>query len=249
MKAITPYQALPLYKLATVLYWTAAALLAYGAAVWVLHRPLFALKKVQLVYPLAHTTSAQVRGVVDGSVTGNFFTVNLPAVQGALEMLPWIQDARVSRLWPDTLRVALTERTPFARWQSGGLVSDGGTVFDADVAGDFPLFDGPAGSGQEMLDSYRAFQGIVSPLGVRITKLDLSARQAWRMKWSDGTQLALGRQDVPARLARFVALYPALVERLDAKPVYVDLRYADGFAVRLPAKTGAAGPIPGRNKQ
>ena len=236
------YQALPLYKLGTVLYWTAGVLLAYGGAVWVLHLPLFALRTVEIVHPLAHTTAAEVRGVVDASVAGNFFTVNLAAVQSALERLPWIKQARVSRLWPHTLRVSLAERTPLARWQGGGLVSDGGTVFDADTAGDFPLFSGPAGSGEEMLDSYRAFQSIVAPLGVRITELDLSARQAWRMQWSDGTELALGREDVPARLARFVALYKALVARLNAAPVYVDLRYADGVAVRLPAKTGAARP-------
>ena len=249
MKAPVAYQALPLYKLATVLYWTAAALLLYGGAVWVLHRPLFALKKVEIVRPLAYTSAGEVRSVVDGSVAGNFFTIDLPAVQRALEQLPWIAEARVSRLWPDTLRVVLVERTPYARWQGGGLVSDNGTVFAGDVPGDFPLFAGPTGSGQEMLDSYRAFQNIVAPLGVRITELDLSARQAWRMTWSDGTELALGRVDVPARLARFVALYGPLVARLNAKPVYVDLRYADGFAVRLPARTGAARAASGRNKQ
>ena len=249
MRAPVAYQALPLYKLATALYLSAAVLLLYGGAVWVLHRPLFALKKVEIVHPLVHISTAEVRRAVDGSVAGNFFTIDLPAVQRALEALPWVAGARVSRLWPNTLRVVLAERTPYARWQGGGLVSDNGTVFAGDVPGDFPLFAGPTGSGQEMLDSYRAFQNIVAPLGVRITELDLSARQAWRMTWSDGTELALGRVDVPARLARFVALYGPLVARLNAKPVYVDLRYADGFAVRLPARTGAAKAAPGRNKQ
>ena len=43
-----------------------------------------------------------------------------------------------------------------------------------------------------------------------------------------------GRTDAADRLARFIALYPKLFADPAQAPVYVDLRYADGFAVRMP---------------
>jgi len=62
----------------------------------------------------------------------------------------------------------------------------------------------------------------------------VSPRRAWRLKTDSGLEIALGRKDVEARLKRFAAQYQKISERLGAVPAYVDLRYADGFAVRLP---------------
>jgi cell division protein FtsQ len=71
------------------------------------------------------------------------------------------------------------------------------------------------------------------------------------VRLDNGMQLALGRQQTDARLARFVALYPRLFgaqptakavanasadapSAAPSAPVTVDLRYSDGFAVRMP---------------
>jgi cell division protein FtsQ len=41
-----------------------------------------------------------------------------------------------------------------------------------------------------------------------------------------------------ARLARFVEVYPATLGRLARRHEYVDLRYPDGFALRVPELNG-----------
>ena len=41
-------------------------------------------------------------------------------------------------------------------------------------------------------------------------------------------------ESVEARLARFVALHDLTIGRLGRRIDYVDLRYANGFAVRVP---------------
>jgi cell division protein FtsQ len=37
-----------------------------------------------------------------------------------VEALPWVSEASVVRLWPDRIAVLLTEREPYALWQTGG---------------------------------------------------------------------------------------------------------------------------------
>lgn len=234
----------PLSQVARVLTWGALGLLAYGTASWVAAQPCFALHTIEVKTPVAHVTEAQIRLVAERQVRGTFFTVDLEHVRNSLEKLPWVREARVERRWPDTLVVSLTEHVPFARWNDDALVSETGEVFGAAVSTKLPRLVGPEGSSTEVVATYRRYQAALAPLGMTIDELRLSPRRAWRVRLDNGMQLALGRMQTDKRLARFVALYPRLFGQQPAKdgqvaatpptPLMVDLRYTDGFAVRMP---------------
>jgi cell division protein FtsQ len=242
----------PLTQVARVLTWGALGLLAYGAVSWVMAQPWFALKSIQVKTPVAHVTEAQIRLVAERQVRGTFFTVDLEDVRNSLEKLPWVREARVERRWPDTLVVSLGEHVPLARWNDDALINEAGEVFVAAVSTQLPRLSGPDDSSAEVVAAYRRHQAALAPLGMTIDELRLSPRRAWRLKLGNGMTLALGREQTDARLARFVAIYPRLfgAPPADAKevvaaaqgtpaaapiaPVTVDLRYPDGFAVRMP---------------
>jgi cell division protein FtsQ len=234
----------PLSQVARVLTWGALGLLAYGGVSWVAAQPWFALHTIEVKTPVAHVTEAQIRLVAERRVRGTFFTVNLENVRSSLEKLPWVREARVERRWPDTLVVSLTEHVPLARWNDNALVSEAGEVFDAALDQPLPRLAGPEGSSAEVVATYRRYQAALAPLGMTIDELRLSPRRAWRMRLDTGMQLALGRTQTDRRLARFVALYPRLFGQHPAQdgqaaaappaPLMVDLRYSDGFALRMP---------------
>jgi len=232
----------PLCQVARALTWGALALLAYGVLAWAAAQPWFALTTLEVKTPVAHVTEAQIRLVAERQISGTFFTVDLERVRASLEKLPWVREARVARRWPDTLDVSLVEHVPLARWNDDALVSDAGEVFVAAAAGKLPRLAGPEDAVAEVVDAYRRHQAALAPLGVRIDELRLSPRRAWRMRLDNGTQLALGRAETDARLARFVALYPRLFgapaaaggAAVPVLPATVDLRYPDGFALRMP---------------
>lgn len=50
-------------------------------------------------------------------------TMNLELMRKQLEQLPWVREAKVTRVLPGGLHVALTERQPYALWQANGKVS------------------------------------------------------------------------------------------------------------------------------
>ncbi|MFO7541917.1 MAG: cell division protein FtsQ/DivIB [Thiobacillus sp.] len=253
----------PLCQLARVLTWGAIGLLAYGGISWVAAQPWFALRTIEMKTPVAHVTKAQIQLVAERRVRGTFFTVDLESVRNSLEKLPWVREARVERRWPDTLVVSITEHVPLARWNDNALVNETGEVFVAAAGESLPRLSGPEGSSAEVVTAYRKHQAALAPLGMSISELRLSPRRAWRMRLDNGMQLALGREQPAERLARFVGLYPRLfaaqaaaspvqesaaatpalpalsaesgipATRLDI-PVTVDLRYPDGFAIRMP---------------
>ena len=70
--------------------------------------------------------------------------------------------------------------------------------------------------------------------------LSLSARGGWQLRLVDdhgALTLDVGRDDVPGRLARFIAVYArtiGVLARAGKHVDRVDLRYRNGFAARMP---------------
>ncbi|HQT01325.1 MAG: cell division protein FtsQ [Hydrogenophilales bacterium 16-64-46] len=243
MSDTTELDAHPLCQVARVLTWGALVLFAYGALSWLVARPWFALTTLEVKTPVAHVTEAQIRLVAERRVRGTFFTVDLERVRESLEKLPWVREARVERRWPDTLVVSLVEHVPLARWNDEALVDREGGVFVAAVSGKLPRLWGPEDASADVVTAFLRLSQTLAPLGFKIDELRLSPRRAWRMRLDSGMQIALGRDHTDARLARFVALYPRLfgpTQAADGTPVVavapraIDLRYPDGFAVRMP---------------
>lgn len=219
-------------QIANVLYALAGAGLVLAALALLIRLPIFPLREVSVTGPVAHTTRAQVESIVREEMRGNFFTVDLEATRLAFEKLPWVRGAMLRRVWPDRLEVALEEHVALARWRDTALVNERGEVFEAATDARLPVFGGPEGSAAEMAAQYRVFADLLATVGRKPAQLRLSERRAWEIVLDDGAVLELGRQDLPARLGRFVRVYGRTVGRLPAKAYRIDLRYPNGFALR-----------------
>ena len=223
-----------------LLFAVAAALMLYAATHYVIHLPIFPLRDIQVTGDVAHVTREQVEAVITRELRGNFFTVDLAQARAAFEKLPWVRMVNVRRHWPDRLEFAVEEHRPLARWGSIALVSAQGDVFEAAINTTLPVLQGPEGTAPEVVARFQAFQLALEPIGKRIVQTTLSPRRAWVLKLDDGTVLELGRDNLEARLAGFVAAYESTVARLPRPSNYIDLRYTNGFAVRSPGLKWAA---------
>jgi len=214
---------------------TIAVLLALGAAViYAARQPAFALREVRIGNELKHVTREQIEDVVRREVKGSFFTINLAAARASFERLPWVRGVNVRRQWPARLDVVLEEHVPLARWGAAALVNTQGEVFQAAYDGELPLFVGPEGAAREIAIQYRYFQRGLAAMGETPVQVQVTARRAWQVKLQSGLLLELGRENIEARFSRFVALHDQTIGRLERRIDYVDLRYANGFAVRVP---------------
>ena len=211
------------------------ATLAFAAAAiyWLLHSTLFPLRTIELRTMLKEAPRAEVQATLARVGRGNFFAAPIDELRSALERLPWVRHANVRRVWPDGLEVSLEEQVPLARWAAGGLVNQQGEPFAGEAAGALPLFSAPAGTEAELARRYLRFSQRLAPLASPIERLTLSARLAWEVKLANGLELKLGRdaQAAEAKLERFVAAYQA--NPLAPLGAVVDLRYPNGFAVRV----------------
>lgn len=232
-----------LNALADLLMLVAGAALLAAAAVWLVRVPSLPVRQVVFTEPLLHTRRLEVEQILPSALKGNFFSLNLETVRGALERLPWVRKVNVRRIWPARLEVTVEEHKPVARWGEGRgeLVNSYGEVFavlaGAEDAAALPLLYGPQGTANEVLKRYGELVGSFAAVGEKPVQVTLSPRLAWQLKLENGMLVNMGREQpkapVGVRLQRFIEVYPETVANRTVRPAVVDLRYPNGFAMRV----------------
>ncbi len=230
-----------------LLFLAAAGALLAAAVIWAAPRlQLFPLTEVVVTHELHEVRQAEIEQAVGERLQGNFFTANIEALRVAIERLPWVRRAEVWRKWPGRLLVHIEEQQATAHWGDARseLVNRFGEVFTATLNREqkLPKLRGPTGSAPEMLRRHGEFARRLEPISVYPAQLSLSARLAWQLRLENGMLVELGREQTKApielRLQRFVDHYPALSETRHGRPIAVDMRYPNGYALRFAAGAG-----------
>lgn len=235
---------------AGILVGIAALALSFAGLYLLWQSALFPLREIEITSALKHTTRVQIEEATRGHLGGNFFAVSTDEIRLGLEKLPWVRRASVRRVWPDRLEVILEEHEALARWGNDALVNTYGERFDglADAArhsrgpelAALPLLIGTPGSEREVALRYTRFDALVAPLGAPVERLVLTQRFAWQLRLAGGLDIILGRDGDLAeeRLRRFVGVYETTLKKISRRHEYVDLRYQNGFALRVPESKG-----------
>jgi cell division protein FtsQ len=230
---------------ANALFALSALLLAAAGCYALVRSPAFPLRAIEVGGTLEQVRKAQIVGALQGHVSGTFFTVDLESVRSRFESISWVRRAEVRRRWPDRLVVRVEEHVALARWgrpEEARLVNVHGEAFSGVSERELPSLSGPGGSERLVATRYAEYRSLLAPLGIGLSQVLLSERLAWQLRLDNGLVLQLGR-DAPRdpageRLARFVQAYPVTVGRLEGRleraSLRVDLRYTNGFAVRVP---------------
>jgi cell division protein FtsQ len=222
----------------------AVALLLAGAAGWLIQRPWFDLRRIELGaadgQALRHVNANIVRTATLGRLSGNFFTLNLDEARRVYESVPWVATVSLRRAWPDRLLVTLTEHRAIAIWDDGRLLSDAGQIFTANVAeaeldGELPRVEAPARFAVDVARRLPRLAAQVALLGSTLETVEVSERASWTLRTAGGPLMELGRDDPAGRLDERLALiasyYPVVTAHLGAAPLRIDARYPQAFAV------------------
>jgi len=181
-----------------------------------------------------YASASQVRHVFAKDFGRSLYLVPIQARREQLLEIDWVQDAAVSKVWPDTLRVAIREREPVAFVRlppahgrdgltSLALIDRYGHILRPRVAAKFTL---PVISGvrdNETIESRRArvlraleMLKEVGPLGAQISEVDLSDPNNLVVAEHVGNEvvnLMVGDENYTERLHNFLANYSEIREK------------------------------------
>ena len=231
---------------ASALFAIGVVLFAAAGAWWAVRHPLFAIAGITVQGETSHNSVPTLRANVAPQLAGNFFTIDLSAARRAFEAVPWVRQAVVKREFPNRLRVVLQEHHPVALWGPEGesrLLGDRGEVFEANVGDveqdDLPRLAGPDDQAPQVLAMYRAVKPLFDPVDLSVQQLTLTPRGNWQVELDTGASVELGRgtvAEITARTNRFIQTVTQVSSRYGRTPdslVSADLRYAEGYALRL----------------
>jgi cell division protein FtsQ len=236
-----------LNMIATGMFLLAGVIVVNIGVVLAINSPRFPLARATVHGTLGHVTREQVHEALLGRTIGNFFSADLEQVKRLIEEIPWVRRAEVRRQWPDRLEIAIEEHQLLGRWGEKQLVNVFGEVFAGQAQGDLPRLSGPVGTERDVTQRYYRFQQMAKALDTEPVEMVLTPRYAWHVKFANGLSVDLGREQsrspIEARFQRFVAAHPNAADTLGRPIVHADLRYSNGFAVRVPGLIDVVRPV------
>lgn len=199
--------------------------------------PVFAVRDIE-VRGLHRLPEPEIEALAAGQVGRSIALVSPQAVSDRVADLPLVRSVTVTRSWPSTLVVSVTEREPIAGVPSGkkiALVDGDGVVVEtvAKIPAGLPLLDVDlARTGAQTLRAAREVaDDIPASLRGGVRSVRASSPDAVSFQLSDGTTVVWGSaQDGDRKAAALLAVRP---RRLGAR-VVIDVSAPDA-----PAVTGA----------
>lgn len=180
-----------------------------------------------------YASASQVRHVFSQDFGRSLYLVPIQARREQLLEIDWVEDAAVSKIWPDTLKVAIREREPVAfvrlppQHPGDGthlaLIDRYGHILRPRVAAKFTL---PVIAGvreNETVESRRArvlraleMLQEIGPLGAQISEVDVSDPNNLVVAehvGNDVVNLMVGEENYAERLRNFLANYSEIKEK------------------------------------
>ena len=191
--------------------------------------------KIRVENQWNYVDSEDIKKVVSTRMGVGFFRFDLKGLKFDLESLPWIDEAVINRLWPDTVSFHLREQVAIAYWNNEGLLNPRGEIFTPtnlnQVTG-VPHLRGPDESQLHIMEQFEAFNKILKPSGLKLSGIKLSDRGSWNLTVNDSIFITVGRSDLNDRLERFLRFYKENGFYEDFRNSEIDLRYGNGIAVK-----------------
>lgn len=197
----------------------------------ILDRP---IQHAEISGKFAQVSRVQIEQALEPFARKGFLSIDLGKVKQALNALPWIDHVRVERDWPDGIRVFVVEQVAVARWGDKGLLNTRGELFlpgAHDVRADLPQLNGPDGTEGDVARLYLDTYPRLLTVGLSLSRVTLDERGAWTLQLRNGVEVRLGREDVAARLERFIRAASPVIATRSGDVAYVDMRYSNGFAI------------------
>lgn len=221
-------------------------LLLCGVLLWIrqtLDDPTaFPINHVVIKGQYAHVSKTALQHAILPYLEAGFFFVDVKGVQQNLLKFPWIEKARVERVWPDKIVVLLAEQIPVAIWNNESVFNVQGKLFSPKDESSLvlPLLSGPTGESEKIFNNYLKMQAALKSFGLEVKKVEVSPGIDYRVELKDGMILQLGKTNVVEHLQQFTKVYQQVFNDPDRSAKAVDLRYSSGMAIQWKANKKAS---------
>lgn len=191
------------------------------------------IERVAIVGELSVEQLSDLRLHIDGI---NLSEIEPLDLQGLVSELEWVHHVNVRKGWPSGVDIEVHVEQVIAYWNDNGFINENGESLYSDLisGGDLPHLYGPVGSESEVMEQYQQLSGMLIKYGHEIKVLSVSERGSWSIETEGGVEVLLGKDDLKARMKRFLLVSERLRMQGESREVdRMDARYINGVAVEF----------------
>jgi len=200
---------------------------------------------------LVHQEPEAVLKAIGVTPGGSLIGFDAGHAKRLLESLDWVATAKVQRLFPNQLEIAVAERVPFAIWQRGGsyyVIDKSGAAMStlpASLMTKLPLVSGEGAetAAAELVNQLEAFPGLL----LQVRAAARVGNRRWTLYLDNGVKVLLPEDGVAGALAA-VAKLDQTQQLLSKGITAIDLRLGDRITVAM-AEVEEAAKEPAKAKK
>jgi cell division protein FtsQ len=200
-----------LRRLRPLLY-AALVLLLVGGGAWLVFFSSVVTVRDVSVHGNQTMSSVRVEAVAKAPMGQQLARVDLAAIQARVESLPAVKSASVSRSWPHTIAISVTERTPVAVVDRGArlqAVDDDGVLFGsyAHPPDDLPLIaTAPDVKSEALAEAARVVTSLRADIAGDVDQVEVESVDRIRLHLSGGRTVMWGSAEQSAEKAAVLAV-------------------------------------------
>lgn len=213
----------------------------------------FPVNNVDILGTVDYEDRAALKAQVEQFTSAGFYSLDIDGVRLAVESLPWVAKAKVSRVWPSRIEVHVEEHEPTARWNEDSLISKRLELFSPpqlqsdnpryaqwkELFSTLPQITGALGRHAVLLDTFRDYEARLARFDLTLDALREDSRGSQTLELSNHVIVRLGYKDRDLRFDRFIDVFDRLVgqsskakgSNLNRATMTFDMRYSNGFAL------------------
>lgn len=169
-------------------------------------------------------------------------TIDVTGAKERIESLPWVKEATLRKVYPNTLHIEISERKPFAVWQNEGnlvLIEKSGRVISERIDARYAGLPRVVGEGADArVEEFVTLMEEFPSLRPKVRAGVLVSGRRWNVVLQNGVEIMLPEQDPASALIQAVALddgHGVFSREIAA----IDMRLASRLVFRL-TETGAS---------
>ncbi|MCX8515162.1 MAG: FtsQ-type POTRA domain-containing protein, partial [Burkholderiales bacterium] len=208
----------------------------YGMNNW------FAIRQVVITGNMVHINPNDLKDVAQNRAKGNLFTININYLQNYFKAVPWVQNAVVSREFPNSLSVEITEYQAVAKFANKGLIAPDGNVFLGSSNNEsLPIFYTAAQNVSEALDDNQLINETFKDKGVKVVSLTLNGYGLTKVELSNQLHLIICGNPFNREINLLHAYWDKLY-KINPQLNYVNMCYKNAMAINQISRLNASSP-------
>jgi cell division protein FtsQ len=221
-------------------FMTAFGLSGYGIY-WLLPKLNWPVENVVLEGDFNWLDQSAVHKAITENLDGDLFSIDIKKLRAEIRQVPWVEDAEINRVYPDSLIVQVKEERPVAQWNDQGYISSLGEFIESPVYAELSGLpqlssslrgvDAQTGA-REAIEIYHLLNSAVLVSGESVEMLSQNSSGGWIMVWDSGLEIDLGRSDHLKRVRHALAAWRRLPAAERQTVGEIDARYDNGVAIR-----------------